>query len=576
MLQVIDKYGNVKSYVTGSGGGGGGAQGTQGTQGKTGSQGSQGLTGSTSGFKYRFVVGTTPPISTSGDISYNNNTNISLVTKLYIATTSLIAGTTIYGFAETWDDSTNPGDKGYITIMNDSTLTWGQANIFKITGPVVPSISPAPPAGYSYYEVPVTYVGGSLSQPQGNSNITLTFTRTGDQGIQGVNGTQGVQGAALQGTQGDGAGLQYYFDTTTIPGFTSNGSLRYNNSVASSVTAIYIMNNTTSAVPVGSYIAAWGNSTSTDKGYITIRGNSNSSTDWNIFKITGTPVANTLYYTIPVTYVGGQTYVPTLNLPITVNFTQTGDKGIQGVQGLTGAGYTQSQGTQGVQGGNGPTGSTGLTGSQGTQGPSGSGTQGSQGAIGPTGIQGSQGAQGIQGSEGSQGSTGPTPTNAWLLGGNSGVKSGDYFGTTDYDEVRILVNGTEYGTINQQDGVIMLGATAPAIGGQTSIVAMGPGAGVSNTGNNVVFQGENAGNSNTSDNVIGIGNNAGNSNNAAYVVMFGDVTGNAIGNNFIINNNFLPSYADYAAALVALGGGVIGTTYLYHDQSTNSIGAVRL
>ena len=191
--------------ITSNGGGGGsGAQGAQGTQGGTGSQG---ITGSTSGFKYRFVVGTTPPTSVTGEISYNNNTNISLVTKLYIATTSLIAGTTIYNFAETWDDSTNPGDKGYITIMNDSTLTWGQANIFRITGTVVPSVSPAPPAGYSYYEVPVTYVGGSLSQPQGNSNITLTFTRTGDQGIQGVQGVQGGGFNQLQGTQGT-QGLQ--------------------------------------------------------------------------------------------------------------------------------------------------------------------------------------------------------------------------------------------------------------------------------------------------------------------------------------------------------------------------------
>jgi len=44
-------------------------------------------------------------------------------------------------------------------------------------------------------------------------------------------------------------------------------------------------------------------------------------------------------------------------------------------------------------------------------------------------------------------------------------------------------------------------------------------------------------------------------------------------------NTLLPTYADHtaaAAAITVLLGAVAGNTYLYHNQATNSIGAVRL
>jgi hypothetical protein len=48
---------------------------------------------------------------------------------------------------------------------------------------------------------------------------------------------------------------------------------------------------------------------------------------------------------------------------------------------------------------------------------------------------------------------------------------------------------------------------------------------------------------------------------------------------FGIGNVSLPSYLNYATASASItigAGGVTGTTYLYYDQTTNSIGAVRL
>ena len=41
-------------------------------------------------------------------------------------------------------------------------------------------------------------------------------------------------------------------------------------------------------------------------------------------------------------------------------------------------------------------------------------------------------------------------------------------------------------------------------------------------------------------------------------------------------NSVLPTYLNYAAALAALGSNPSGYTYLYHDQTTLSIGAVRV
>jgi hypothetical protein len=56
-------------------------------------------------------------------------------------------------------------------------------------------------------------------------------------------------------------------------------------------------------------------------------------------------------------------------------------------------------------------------------------------------------------------------------------------------------------------------------------------------------------------------------------------SGNTINGATIFSNDSLPSYANYAtasAAITVVLGGSAGCTYLYHDQATNSIGAVRL
>lgn len=95
------------------------------------------------------------------------------------------------------------------------------------------------------------------------------------------------------------------------------------------------------------------------------------------------------------------------------------------------------------------------------------------------------------------------------------------------------------------------------------------------------FQGLSAGVGNTGVDVIGFGMDAGGGNTGSDVTAFG--TGAAQGNQLsgvtVFSNLTLPTYADHTAASLAITvalGATSGNTYLYHNQATNSIGAVRL
>jgi len=97
----------------------------------------------------------------------------------------------------------------------------------------------------------------------------------------------------------------------------------------------------------------------------------------------------------------------------------------------------------------------------------------------------------------------------------------------------------------------------------SDVNALGRNSSESNTGNDVNAFGNNAAKNNTGNDVVAIGRDAG--------------IGNIISTAFIISNSSLPSYVNHAAANAAISGtGIAGNTYLYHNQATDSIGAVRL
>lgn len=163
----------------------------------------------------------------------------------------------------------------------------------------------------------------------------------------------------------------------------------------------------------------------------------------------------------------------------------------------------------------------------------------------------------------------------------------------------IHVNGIgQYAAYNNEGNYVNgLGIQAAQSNTGANLNALGYTAGGSNTGDHVNGIGYSACQNNIGDYVNGIGANAAESNHGIYVNALGweaaktntgnDVNafgtgagyGNTISGATIFSNASLPSYANYAAAAAAITvllGATANCTYLYHDQATNSIGAVRL
>jgi hypothetical protein len=156
------------------------------------------------------------------------------------------------------------------------------------------------------------------------------------------------------------------------------------------------------------------------------------------------------------------------------------------------------------------------------------------------------------------------------------------------------------GAANQNNGlqVIAFGQSSANQNLGNQVISLGLGSAVQNTGNNVIGIGLDASNQNIGNNVTGIGNNAADGNAGNNVIAIGSNAcagnsvlapnviglgtaagaGNAIAQSVILSNSELPSYANHAAAIAvinALSGATTGT-YLYHNQATDSIGAVRI
>jgi hypothetical protein len=139
--------------------------------------------------------------------------------------------------------------------------------------------------------------------------------------------------------------------------------------------------------------------------------------------------------------------------------------------------------------------------------------------------------------------------------------------------------GTGAGVDNTAVDVIAIGTGAGSMNTGDNIICIGNSAGVGNTGTNTIMIGADAGNSNSSTRCVIIGHSAGGNNQGVNSVILGVEAGqgNAISGSFIIGNYSLPSFLDYSSAANSIiGSGSPGNTYLYHDQTTNSIGAVRL
>ena len=115
----------------------------------------------------------------------------------------------------------------------------------------------------------------------------MTSGATGAGGGTGPQGLQGVQGE--QGDQGDKGGLRYTFGTNINANATNSGQVRFNNTTFASIDRFGIHNTDADGNDLETYINTWDDGgSSSDKGIIVLKSNSNSDATFATFRITAT------------------------------------------------------------------------------------------------------------------------------------------------------------------------------------------------------------------------------------------------------------------------------------------------
>lgn len=194
-----------------------------------------------------------------------------------------------------------------------------------------------------------------------------------------------------------------------------------------------------------------------------------------------------------------------------------------------------------------------------------------------------------------------TPTLQQVLDNNHDLLNGINLQGTLAGDTQTGVNINAFGDSaayqNTGNGVNAIGANAGYTNTGSYVTIIGENAGISNTGDTInaigYFAGYNnigtfvdaigneAARLNQGDDIAALGNGAAYGNSGNKVIALGISAGylNSLSGMTIISNLNLPSYLDFTAASAAINvgtGASAGCTYLYHDQTTNSIGAVRI
>jgi len=224
-----------------------------------------------------------------------NNTSLNSCTILYVDDSD---GTTdISAWVQSWDNSSS-GSKGFITIAGNPNSA-SPLVIFKVNGAVTDA------SGYT--KVPVAYVAGSTSITN-SAEISVQFSPSGD---------------------GDVAGLDYVFSTTTTDSDPGSGVLRVNHGTISSASAIYIDDQDANSADVSAYLLTWDDSTnSADRGQIYITKKS-APANFAIFKVSGASTDASGYVKLAVTHVSSNGSFSNTD-PIAVEFNRTGNAGADG------------------------------------------------------------------------------------------------------------------------------------------------------------------------------------------------------------------------------------------------------
>jgi hypothetical protein len=224
-----------------------------------------------------------------------NNTSLNSATIMYVDDSD--GATDISAWVQSWDNSSS-GSKGFITLAGNPNSS-SPLVIFKVNGTVTDA------SGYT--KVPVAYVAGSTSITN-SAEISVQFSPAGD---------------------GDVAGLDYVFSTTTTDSDPGTGVLRLNHGTIGSATAIYIDDSDANSADVSAYLLTWDDSTnSADRGQIYITKKSAPS-NYAIFKVSGASTDASGYVKLAVTHVSSNGSFSDTD-PIAVEFNRTGNAGADG------------------------------------------------------------------------------------------------------------------------------------------------------------------------------------------------------------------------------------------------------
>ena len=288
--------------------------------GDRGTDGTSGTDGENSGLKYTYDTGTSGDPG-SGKFGFDSVT-LASITSFRISETDGDSNG-LAALIATWDDSTTT-DRTFITVIGDGVPT--RLIVFKITSAMTDN--------GAYDSFSITYIASSGSHADENLD-RIFFSRTGDKGADGSNGAAGADGS--DGTDGANAALKYTYDTGTS-GDPGTGKFGFDTTTLASIATLRISETDGDGNAISAYIATWDDSTTTDRGIVTVVGDG-VPTRLLIFKITSAITDNGAYDSFSVTHIANSGSHADEDAD-RLWFSRSGDKGDTGTAGSNGNGFT--------------------------------------------------------------------------------------------------------------------------------------------------------------------------------------------------------------------------------------------
>jgi hypothetical protein len=254
--------------------------------------------------KWLFNTAVTNADPGTGQFKFDNAT-LASVTKLYISESGSEFNNPDYSaYIALWGTGTEIANRGYLLFR--SVLNPSKYALFRVVGTTTASCVTDNGAWDTVTSITlVSSAGGAFLASE---EVGITWTKNGEAG----------KGGAFR---------QTYDTTTTTNADPGNGILRMNNTDLSLVTQIAMDDlDFSGAITVRGVIAAYANSTSINKGYLSIQRRDAATTGAAVTYKVISIVQQTGYTQVNVAYVGGSTSMSN-TIDVIVGFSPSGDAG---------------------------------------------------------------------------------------------------------------------------------------------------------------------------------------------------------------------------------------------------------